>query len=110
MTSADKESQGKTINLPYFGIQCDWDEALSRIDGKVWISVRQPGQQQSIHGHLQRKGAEIIGTEPFEVVKDKITKHSITVRDQNSGNDCSFVAPYCVFDGIHKKSVRYLTF
>ena len=49
---------------------------------------------------------EVRSSEHFLVPKRVSTRH-ITVVDQVSQYECSFVAPTAVYDGIHRKSVSF---
>jgi len=48
---------------------------------------------------------EITGSEPFVVNKGKTTSQYLSVKDEVSDYECSFVAPVGIYNKIHKKGV-----
>ncbi|CAG7835716.1 unnamed protein product [Allacma fusca] len=97
------------LSVPFFGIQCNWDEVLKRNKGKVWASVRRQGESVSSHATLISGDSEnsinnVSSTESFLVPKVSNSRH-ITLQDPMSHYECSFIAPVAVYDSIHKKSV-----
>ncbi|CAL8110181.1 unnamed protein product [Orchesella dallaii] len=107
------ETEGVTslVKIPFFGLQCDWDDSFRRPNGTAWISVRYHGQEKSTHGDLVCRKKDplqveaLVEGEPFEVIPKRTTSRFVSVKDSGTRCECSFLAPDAAFNKIHNKSV-----
>lgn len=65
--------------------------------------------EKSTHGDIVCRKKEPLQTEalsePFDIVTNKTTQNYVTIKDENTNCECSFLAPDGIFNRIHKTAV-----